>query len=381
MILMAQIQYLTQIYLESGAIQRIPAECLRLGIKKPLIVTDQGIRSAGILSTIEQILIGIDFAVFDQTPSNPTQQAAEKGKEIYEKNLCDGLIALGGGSSMDCAKVISIITTHHEPLKNYATIEGGSHKITAQVSPLIAIPTTSGTGSEVARGAILILNDGRKLGFHSWHILPKSAICDPDLTLNLPPHLTAATGMDAIAHCVETFLNAPFNPTADAIALDGLERAWQYIEIATEQGHNSEARLQMMTASMHGAMAFQKGLGCIHSLSHSIGGLFPHLHHGTLNAVFLPAVLRFNADAPSVMNQQKMMKIAKTIGISDAKLVTEAMFNLSQKLKLPSGLRDLGVSEADFDQIIEGALKDHCHLTNPRIASISDYKKILIESM
>ena len=378
---MSHIQYLTQIYLESGAIQRIPAECLRLGIKKPLIVTDQGIKSAGILATIEKVLLGTDFAVFDQTPSNPTQEAAEKGKEIYQKNACDGLIALGGGSSIDCAKVISIISTHDEPLKNYATIEGGSNKITPNVAPLIAVPTTSGTGSEVARGAILIVDDGRKLGFHSWNILPKAAICDPDLTLGLPPYLTAATGMDAIAHCVETFLNAPFNPTADAIALDGLERAWRFIELATKQGDHAEARLQMMTASMHGAMAFQKGLGCIHSLSHSIGGMFPNLHHGTLNAVFLPAVLRFNADALSVVQQQKMKKIAQTIGITDEKMLPEAMQDLSKKLQLPGGLRELGVDEKHFDQIIQGALKDHCHFTNPRIASIDDYKNILKESM
>jgi len=378
---MSHIQYLTQIYLESGAIGHIPAECIRLGIKKPLIVTDQGIKAAGILAKIEAVLQNQAYCIFDETPSNPTQHAAEKGREIYLKNGCDGLIGLGGGSSIDCAKVISIISTHHEALKNYATIEGGSNKITGQVAPLIAVPTTSGTGSEVARGAILIVEDGRKLGFHSWNILPKSAICDPDLTLNLPPYLTAATGMDAIAHCVETFLNSPFNPTADAIALDGLERAWQNIELATNEGQNQEGRLQMMTASMHGAMAFQKGLGCIHSLSHSIGGMFPQLHHGTLNAVFLPAVLRFNAQAPSVIEKQKMLKIAKTIGLSDAQLVPEAMFNLSKKLKLPTGLRELGIEEIHFDQIIQDALKDHCHFTNPRIASINDYKNILLESM
>lgn len=378
---MSHIQYLTQIYLESGAIGHIPAECIRLGIKKPLIVTDQGIKAAGILAKIEAVLQNQAYCIFDETPSNPTQHAAEKGREIYLKNGCDGLIGLGGGSSIDCAKVISIISTHHEALKNYATIEGGSNKITGQVAPLIAVPTTSGTGSEVARGAILIVEDGRKLGFHSWNILPKSAICDPDLTLNLPSYLTAATGMDAIAHCIETFLNSPFNPTADAIAIDGLERAWQNIELATNQGQNQEARLQMMTASMHGAMSFQKGLGCIHSLSHSIGGMFPQLHHGTLNAVFLPAVLRFNAQAPSVIEKQKMLKIAKTIGLSDAQLVPEAMFNLSKKLKLPTGLRELGIKEVHFDQIIQDALKDHCHFTNPRIASINDYKNILLESM
>ena len=191
---------------------------------------------------------------------------------------------------------MAIAATHAGPLKTYATIEGGSPKITDAVAPLIAVPTTAGTGSEVARGAIVIVDDGRKLGFHSWSLVPKAAICDPELTLGLPPLLTAATGMDAIAHCMETFMAPAFNPPADGIALDGLERGWAHIERATRDGSDREARWAMMSASMQGAMAFQKGLGCVHSLSHSLGGVDPRLHHGTLNAMFLPAVIRFNAE-------------------------------------------------------------------------------------
>ena len=176
-------------------------------------------------------------------------------------------------------------------------------RITAAVAPLIAVPTTSGTGSEVARGAIIIVDDHRKLGFHSWHLVPKAAICDPELTLGLPPFLTAATGMDAIAHCMETFMAPAFNPPADGIALDGLARGWAYIERATHHGLDREARLNMMSASMQGAMAFQKGLGCVHSLSHALGGVNPRLHHGTLNALFLPAVITFNAEAESLQKE------------------------------------------------------------------------------
>ena len=153
--------------------------------------------------------------------------------EVYRQGNCDGLIALGGGSAIDCAKGVAIASTHEGPLKTYATIEGGSPKITDRVPPLIAVPTTAGTGSEVARGAIVIVDDGRKLGFHSWHLVPKTALLDPELTLGLPPMLTAATGMDAIAHCMETFMAPPFNPPADGIALDGLARGWAHIERAT----------------------------------------------------------------------------------------------------------------------------------------------------
>ncbi len=214
---------------------------------------------------------------------------------VYRAQACDGLIALGGGSAIDCAKGVAIAATHEGPLTHYATIEGGSARISERVAPIIAVPTTSGTGSEVARGAILIVDDGRKLGFHSWHLVPRTAICDPELTLGLPPQLTAATGMDAIAHCMETFMAPAFNPPADGIALDGLTRGWAHIERATRDGSDREARLNMMSASMQGAMAFQKGLGCVHSLSHSLGGVDPRLHHGTLNAMFLPAVVTFNA--------------------------------------------------------------------------------------
>ena len=163
------------------------------------------------------------------------------------------------------------------------------------MAPLIAVPTTSGTGSEVARGAIVIVDDHRKLGFHSWYLMPKAAICDPELTLGLPPRLTAATGMDAIAHCMETFMSAAFNPPADGIGSTAWSAPGRHIERATRDGSDREARLNLMSASMQGAMAFQKGLGCVHSLSHSLGGVDPRLHHGTLNALFLPAVIHFNA--------------------------------------------------------------------------------------
>src|SRR6185369_14289074 len=197
----------------------------------------------------------------------------------------------------------------------YATIEGGSPLITDKAAPLIAIPTTAGTGSEVARGAIVIVDDGRKLGFHSWNLVPKTAICDPELTLGLPPLLTAATGMDAVAHCMETFMAPAVNPPADGIALDGLERGWRAIERATRDGSDRDARWNMMSASMQGAMAFQKGLGAVHSLSHSLGGANPKLHHGTLNAMFLPAVVRFNASAESIVKERRLDRMARAMGL------------------------------------------------------------------
>jgi 4-hydroxybutyrate dehydrogenase len=249
------------------------------------------------------------------------------------------------------------------------------------VAPLIAVPTTSGTGSEVARGAIIIVDDHRKLGFHSWHIVPKTAICDPELTMGLPPKLTAATGMDAIAHCMETFMSAAFNPPADGIGLDGLERGWGHIERATHNGDDREARLNLMSASMQGAMAFQKGLGCVHSLSHSLGGVDPRLHHGTLNAMFLPAVVRFNAQAPSVQKDRRLDRMAHAMGLRSGGDIPDAIRDMNARLGLPPGLAAMGVQRAQFDQIIQGALADHCHKTNPREASREDYVQMLEASL
>src|SRR6187455_3580470 len=335
---MALINYITQVQLDFGALALLPQELERAGITRPMLVTDAGVRAAGLLDRTVAALGGRAHAVFDATPSNPTESAVRAAADLYRNEGCDGLVAIGGGSSIDVAKGVAIAATHPGPLTTYATIEGGSARISERVAPLIAIPTTAGTGSEVARGAIVIVDDGRKLGFHSWHLVPKTAICDPELTLGLPPGLTAATGMDAIAHCMETFMAAAFNPPADGIALDGLERGWSHIERATRDGSDREARLNLMSASMQGAMAFQKGLGCVHSLSHSLGGVDPRLHHGTLNAMFLPAVVRFNAQAPSVQKDQRLDRMARAMGLQSGSDIPDAIRAMNARLGLPTGL-------------------------------------------
>ncbi len=378
---MALIYYVTQIQFDFGALSLLRQECERIGISRPLIVTDQGIKAAGLVNRALDALADADTAVFDETPSNPTEAAVRAATNMFHDRHCDGLIALGGGSAIDCAKGVAIAARHDGALKNYATIEGGSTRITDRCVPLIAVPTTSGTGSEVARGAILILDDGRKLGFHSWHLVPRAAICDPELTLGLGPRMTAATGMDAVAHCMETFMAPAFNPPADGIALDGLERAWKHIERATRDGSDREARLNMMSASMQGAMAFQKGLGCVHSLSHSLGGIDPRLHHGTLNAVFLPAVIAFNASTDSIRKEKRLERMARAMGLASSAEIGPAIKEMSQRLGLPTGLSAMGVNEGQFEAIIDGAMADHCHKTNPRLASRDDYRAMLLQSI
>ena len=382
---MARILYLTQIDIDDGAVRLLLEECQRTGMTRPLVVTDAGVRAAGVLQMALDALRGLPHAVFDGTPSNPTEAAVRAAVAVYRREGCDGLVAVGGGSSIDLAKGVAIAASHEGPLATYATIEGGSTKITAAVPPLIAVPTTAGTGSEVARGAIVIVDDGRKLGFHSWHLMPKAALLDPALTLGLPPLLTAATGMDAIAHCMETFMAHAVNPPADGIALDGLSRGWSHIARATRDGQDRAARWNMMSASMQGAMAFQKGLGCVHSLSHSLGGVNPRLHHGTLNAVFLPAVVRFNAQAPSIQAEHRLQRLAQAMGLhgcdAQGSEVAEAIVAMNESLGLPSGLRAMGVTENLFDRVIDGAMADHCHKTNPRLATRDDYRALLQASM
>lgn len=378
---MAFINFVTQIQFDFGAVRLLKQECERVGITRPLVVTDAGVRAAGVLQKALDAMAGLPVAVFDQTPSNPTEQAVRSACELYRQHRADGLVAIGGGSSIDCAKGVAIAATHDGPLTRYATIEGGSPRITEALAPVIAVPTTSGTGSEVARGAILIVDDGRKLGFHSWHLVPKAAICDPELTLGLPPRLTAATGMDAIAHCMEAFMAPTVNPPADGIALDGLERGWAHIERATREGSDREARFHLMSTSMEGAMAFQKGLGCVHSLSHSLGGVDPRLHHGTLNALFLPAVVRFNAEAESIRRERRLERMAHAMGLGSASEMPDAIRDMNARLGLPGGLAELGVTPQMFEKVVEGAMVDHCHKTNPRIATRDDYEGMLRASL
>ncbi len=372
---MATITYLTTIHFDFGALALLPGELKRLGVACPLVVTDRGVASAGLLARVlEAIGSGFDAQVWDGTPANPTEDAVMAAAQVYRDRGCDGLVAVGGGSSIDLAKAVGLIATHSEPLMQYAAVEGGVARITSRVAPLIAVPTTAGTGSEVGRGSVIVMRDGRKLGLLSPNLLPKVALCDPELTLGLPAVLTAATGMDAMAHCIETFCAPSVNPPAEAIALDGLRRASANIEIATRDGTNRQARWEMMMAAMEGAMAFQKGLGAVHALSHPMGALPGRpLHHGTLNAVLLPAVLEFNAP----VLEGKRATLNAGLGLAADADPAAHIRTLNSRLGLPAGLGAMGVTRADFGAVADAALKDHCHQTNPRLASRDDYLAML----
>jgi alcohol dehydrogenase class IV len=371
----ALITYLTTIRFGFGEIDAIGDALSAQGIARPMIIADRGIVEAGLVARVQDKAAALKgAAVFHGTPTNPTEAAVHAALALYRARGCDGLVAIGGGSPIDLAKGVALMARHDGPLESYAAILGGVAKITAEVAPVIAVPTTAGTGSEVGRAALITLEDGRKLGFISPHLIPRVAICDPELTLGLPAWLTAATGMDAITHCIETYLSPRENPPAEAIALDGLGRAAAHIERATAQGADREARKEMLMAALQGGLTFQKGLGAVHALSHPLGGLKEvSLHHGTLNAVLLPAVLRFNAPAC----EAKYAKIRRALDLPAGTDLAEWVAGLTRRLGMPRSLSEMKVPRAVLPAIAEAAVKDHSAASNPRAATAADYAAML----
>ena len=376
---MALINYLTRVQFDYGAVQLLKEELEALGVNRPMIVTDEGVRGAGLLEPVlSSIVQDPEPTIFDETPGNPTEEVLEAALALYGERGCDGLIGVGGGSSIDLAKGVALMATHEPPLERYAAILGGVERIASDLAPVIAIPTTAGTGSEVGRAALLTLRDGRKLAFIAPNMIPRAAICDPELTLGLPRGLTAATGMDALTHCIETFLSPRVNPPADAIALDGVNRAMRFIQRAVGDGTDGEARWNMMMASLQGGMRFQKGLGAVHAMSHPLGGLSePVLHHGTLNAVILPAVLRFNANHVG----DKYDRLRDAMGLTAGADVAEAIEALNRRIGMPANLREMGVTDEVLPRMIEGAVVDHCNASNPRPTDASAYERLFAEAM
>ena len=375
---MAIITYLTKIQFEAGAIKLVAAELDALDAKVPLIVADKGVVAAGLVERLfKSGGLPSHLPVFDATPENPTEAATLEALAAFRQSKCDSLVAIGGGSPIDLAKGVALLANHPDPLAQYAAILGGLNKITANQPPVIAIPTTAGTGSEVGRAALITLQDGQKLGFISPHLIPKVAICDPELTTGLPPLLTAATGMDAVTHCIETYLSPRFNPPAEAIALDGLRRAMSHLERAVAAGSDVVARGEMMMAALQGGLTFQKGLGAVHALSHPLGGLKSvRLHHGTLNSVLLPAVLRFNEKA--CVDKYKVLR--SVMGLAPEADLSFAIAAFSQRLGLPRALSQMGVPKDCFAEIAKNAVADHSSASNPRAATVADYEALLRES-
>ena len=375
---MATLTYLTTTHFDFGSVQNLNTELGKAGITRVFIATDAGVRAAGLVDKIIDALEDdLPISIFDETPGNPTEAAVMKAFEQYTADGCDGVLAIGGGSAMDLGKAVALLAGSGGPLAQYDPLAGGG-QLVKTVAPLMAVPTTAGTGSEVSVGFVIIMNDGRKLTFASPLFIPKAAICDPELTLELPNTMTAATGMDAITHCIEAFLTPGVNPPADGVALDGLWRGWRHLPTAVKNGKDREARWQMMMCSTEGALSFIKGLGAVHAMSHAAGRIARlNLHHGTLNAVFLPAVLRFNE--PECGDKYERLRLA--IGLAPGADLADAVAAMNAEIGLPAGLGVMGVEEDDIPELIAYAQKDLSARTNPRQASADDFEMMIRQSL
>ena len=375
-----QLRYFNQPHFENGSLKLISQVLKEQGITKPLICTDPGLVAIGMTDKIRNLLSNeLSPAFYTETPANPTEQAVNDALELYKQNGCDGVVGFGGGSSMDLAKAVALMANHEGNVVDYSVNEGGTGKIQETV-PTVAIPTTSGTGSEVSLGAVIIMNDGRKLILASNHLVPNAAICDPELTLGLPPVLTAGAGMDALTHCIEAVLSPMDDPPAEAIGLDGVERIIRKESLirACEDGQDKDARWNMMMASTEGAMAFSKGLGAVHSMSHAVGADQElRLHHGTLNGVILPTILRFNKDHVG----DKYARINRAMGKDESTDLAEEIEKLNEKIGLPSGLGAMGVTEDMIPNLVAHSMTDPSNMTTPRLPSQEEWEKLFLEAM
>jgi 4-hydroxybutyrate dehydrogenase len=352
-----------------GALAALPDHVKRVGAKRALVVCDAGVVKAGIAEQVKKVLEagGVPVALFDKVDPNPVEKNIFDGVEAYKAHGADIVIALGGGSPLDAGKLIALKTTHERPLQDYDdAIDGGNH-VTSNVPPIITIPTTAGTGSEVGRSGVVTLpSTGRKTVIFSPYLLARAAILDPALTRSMPPRITAATGFDALTHCLEAYCSVGDHPMADAIALGGLELCATHLARAVSHGDDLEARGGMMKAAMMGAVAFQKGLGACHSLAHPLSSE-KGLHHGLSNALCLPAVVEFNDD----VIHAKLERI-RAILTPTAKTLADGLRKLRADLGLPGGMRSEGVTEADIGKLADKAAEDACHRCNPKPTSRDD---------
>lgn len=363
----------TRVVFGPGRSRELPALVRDWGAQA-LVVTDEGLLSSGAAEPVFAALreSQLDYRVFDGVESNPSEDNVLEGLRRFQQD-CDFLIAIGGGSVLDAAKAIRLLATHEGPLAPYDDLKDDSERIGPDLPPLVAIPTTAGTGSEVGRSTVITVG-GRKTVIFSPYLVPTIALCDPELTLSLPGRVTAGTGADALIHNLEAYLARGFHPLCDAIALDGMGRAMRWLAAAVHSGRNLEARTQLMIAAMMGAVAFQKGLGVVHSLAHPLSTI-AGLHHGTANAVMLPHALRFNREAI----RHRIGAVAHALAVPASHVpdetverVADALAALFADIGLPRRLREAGVTRPLLAPMAGLAMEDGCHLSNPRTVTRQD---------
>ena len=370
----ANFSYPTAIRFGAGRIKELADACKAAGILRPLLVTDRGLAGLPITATALDVLEaeGMGRALFSEVDPNPNEKNLAAGVEAFKAGGHDGVVAFGGGSGLDLSKMVAFMAGQTRPVWDFEDIGDWWTRADADaIYPNVAVPTTAGTGSEVGRASVLTNSETeqKKIIFHP-KVLPSVVICDPELTVGMPAAITAGTGLDAFAHCVEAFSSPHYHPMSQGIALEGMRLVVENLPVAYKESGNLEARAHMMSAAMMGATAFQKGLGAIHSLSHPVGAMH-HTHHGTTNAVCMPAVLQLNA--PEIRG--RFDRAAGYLGIEggfDGFCAFVDRFNTD--LGIPGKLSGLGVTDPDMDRLVAGALSDPSCGGNPVVLTESNVR-------
>jgi 4-hydroxybutyrate dehydrogenase len=363
----------TTIVFGNGSLAVLPEHVRRAGGSRALVVADAGVVKAEIAERVRKVLeaAGIAAQVFDRVDPNPVEKNIEEGAVAFRSHGANVVVAVGGGSPLDAGKLIALRVTHDRPLAEYDDAIGGDRHVTANVPPIVTVPTTAGTGSEVGRAGVVTLKaTGRKTVIFSPHLMAKAAILDPELTVSMPPRITAGTGFDALTHCVEAYLSKGDHPMADGIALAGAELAAKHLPRAVEAGADLVARGAMMKAAMMGAVAFQKGLGVCHSLAHPLSSE-KNMHHGLANALCLPAVMDFNNGAVP----DRVERVRRVVDMTATSL-SNGLRALRERIGLPGGLAAEGVKKGDIPKLADKALEDACHRSNPRSCTRDDLVKL-----
>ncbi|UWR47882.1 iron-containing alcohol dehydrogenase [Phaeobacter inhibens] len=381
MTLVGNWSYPTAIKFGAGRIRELAEACAAAGMKKPLLVTDKGLADLPVTQSTLEILeaAGLGRAMFCEVDPNPNEKNLDAGVAAYKAGDHDGVIAFGGGSGLDLGKMVAFMCGQTRPVWDFEDIGDWWTRADADaIAPIIAVPTTAGTGSEVGRASVITdsVTHQKKIIFHP-KVLPTVVICDPELTVGMPKFITAGTGLDAFAHCVEAFSSPHYHPMSQGIALEGMRLVKEYLPRAYADGTDIEARAQMMSAAAMGATAFQKGLGAIHAMSHPIGALF-NTHHGTTNAVCMPAVLAFNA--PEIADRFKTA--ADYLGIDGGfEGVCAYVQELNDSLGIPRGLSELGVTEAAIPELVKGALIDPSCGGNPVVLDQANLTQLFMNAL
>ena len=374
--------YPTSVRFGVGRITELAEACASLGMARPLLVTDPGLAKlpmvADAVAACEDA--GLAIAVFHDLKPNPIGRNVTDGIDAYRSGGHDGIIAFGGGSAMDVAKTIALMNGQDRPIWDFEDVGDNWRRADeSAIIPVVAVPTTSGTGSEVGRATAITDEDThtKKIIFHP-RMMPGVVISDPALTVGLPPHITAATGMDAFAHCLEAYFAPGFHPMADGIALEGMRLIHDWLPAAVKDGTDLTARANMMVAASMGATAFQKGLGAIHSLSHPVGAVYD-THHGLTNAVFMPYVLAFNR--PAI--EDRMTRLARYLGLAEHSFegVMDWVLELRRELDIPHTAAELGVEESRIDELSEMAAKDSTAASNPVPAGAAEMKQMYLAAL